>query len=54
VRTALAELGAVEAIEQRIGALTESALGALRAAPVAEPAASRLAELAVAATNRNH
>jgi geranylgeranyl diphosphate synthase, type I len=54
VRTALVELGAVDAIEQRIEALTESALGALRAARVAEPAASRLAELAVAATNRNH
>jgi len=53
VRTALVELGAVEAIEQRIAALTDSALGALRAVRVAEPAASRLAELAVVATNRN-
>jgi geranylgeranyl diphosphate synthase type I len=53
VRAALVELGAVEAMEQRIEALTESALTALRAAAVAEPAASRLAELAIAATNRN-
>jgi geranylgeranyl diphosphate synthase, type I len=53
VRGALVELGAVEAMEQRIDALTESALAALRAAPVAEPAATRLADLAIAATRRN-
>jgi geranylgeranyl diphosphate synthase type I len=53
VRSALVELGAVDAMEQRIEALTESALAALRGAEVAEPAAGRLAELAVAATRRN-
>jgi geranylgeranyl diphosphate synthase type I len=52
VRGLLDELGAVEAVEQRIAALTASALDALGAAPVAEPAASRLADLAVAATLR--
>ena len=52
VRDLLTELGAVQAVEQRIAALTGSALDALGAAPVAEPAASRLAELAVAATRR--
>ena len=53
VRSALIDLGAVDAVEHRIEALTESALAALAAAPVAEPAASRLAELAIAATRRN-
>jgi geranylgeranyl diphosphate synthase type I len=52
VRNLLDELGAVQAVEQRIAALTGSALDALEAAAVAEPAASRLAELAVAATRR--
>jgi geranylgeranyl diphosphate synthase, type I len=52
VRNLLDELGAVQAVEQRIAALTGSALDALAAAPVAEPAASRLADLAVAATRR--
>ena len=52
VRGLLDELGAVEAVEQRIAALTASALDSLGAAPVAEPAASRLADLAVAATLR--
>ncbi|KAA2256559.1 polyprenyl synthetase family protein [Solihabitans fulvus] len=54
VRALLHELGAVDAVEQRITALTDTALAALRAAPVAEPAATRLAELAVSATKRNH
>jgi geranylgeranyl diphosphate synthase type I len=53
VRDLLDELGAVQAVEQRIAALTGSALDALGAAPVAEPAASRLADLAVAATRRH-
>jgi geranylgeranyl diphosphate synthase type I len=53
VRGLLDELGAVQAVEQRIAALTGSALDALSAAPVAEPAASRLADLAVAATRRH-
>ncbi|MGQ0574629.1 MAG: polyprenyl synthetase family protein [Pseudonocardia sp.] len=52
VRGLLVELGAVAAVEQRIEELTRSALRALDAADVAEPAATRLAELAVAATRR--
>jgi geranylgeranyl diphosphate synthase type I len=52
VRGLLAELGAVQAVEQRIAALTGSALDALSAADVAEPAASQLAELAITATRR--
>ena len=52
VRDLLDELGAVQAVEQRIAALTGSALDALARARVAEPAASRLADLAVAATRR--
>jgi geranylgeranyl diphosphate synthase, type I len=52
VRGLLTELGAVQAVEQRIAALTGSALDALSAADVDEPAASQLADLAVAATRR--
>ncbi len=52
MRGLLTELGAVQAVEQRIAALTGSALDALSAADVAEPAASQLAELAVTATRR--
>ncbi len=52
MRTLFSELGAVQAVEQRIAALTGSALDCLSAARVAEPAASRLAELAVTATRR--
>jgi geranylgeranyl diphosphate synthase, type I len=52
VRDLLTELGAVQAVEQRIAALTGSALDALSAAEVVEPAASQLAELAIAATRR--
>jgi geranylgeranyl diphosphate synthase, type I len=51
-RTALVELGAVRAIEDRIADLTESAMTTLDAAPLAPAAATRLAELAVAATVR--
>jgi geranylgeranyl diphosphate synthase type I len=51
-RDLLTELGAVQAVEQRIAALTGSALDALAAAPVTEPAATELAELAVTATRR--
>jgi geranylgeranyl diphosphate synthase, type I len=54
VRDLLAELGAVQTVEQRIAALTGSALDALSAADIAEPAASQLAELAVAATRRRN
>jgi geranylgeranyl diphosphate synthase type I len=39
-------------MERRIDELTDSALAALAAAEVAEPAASRLPELAYAATRR--
>jgi geranylgeranyl diphosphate synthase type I len=42
----------VQAVEQRIAALTGSALDALSAADIAEPAGSQLAELAIAATRR--
>jgi geranylgeranyl diphosphate synthase type I len=52
VRDLLTELGAVQSVEQRIAALTGSALDALSAADIAEPAASQLAELAIAATRR--
>lgn len=52
VRTILDELGARAEVERRIDHLRESALAALAAAPVAEPAASRLPELADAATRR--
>ena len=51
-RAILTELGAVRAVEQRIGTLTGSALDALASADVAEPAAAELAELAVTATRR--
>src|SRR4051794_13164380 len=53
VRDLLDDLGAVQAVEQRIAALTGSALDALGAGSVVEPAASRLADLAVAATRRH-
>jgi geranylgeranyl diphosphate synthase type I len=52
VRGLLTDLGAVQSVEQRIAALTGSALDALSAADVSEPAASQLADLAVAATRR--
>jgi geranylgeranyl diphosphate synthase type I len=52
VRDLLIDLGAVTAVEQRIEELTGSALRALDAAQIAEPAATRLAQLAVAATTR--
>ncbi|MEJ3658932.1 polyprenyl synthetase family protein [Actinomycetes bacterium KLBMP 9759] len=53
VRSALVELGAAQAVEQRIAALTGSALDSLSAADVAEPAAAQLADLAVTATRRH-
>ena len=52
IRGLLVDLGAVDAIEDRITTLTASALDALHTAPVAEPAATRLADLADAATSR--
>ncbi|MER5388847.1 polyprenyl synthetase family protein [Saccharopolyspora sp. NPDC002686] len=51
-RQVLTRLGAVAAVEKRITDLTGSALLALHGANLAEPAASRLAELAVAVTDR--
>lgn len=51
-RQLLVELGAVHHVECRIEQLTGSALQTLRAADVVEPAATRLAELAVLATSR--
>jgi geranylgeranyl diphosphate synthase, type I len=52
IRGLLSDLGAVQSVEQKIAALTGSGLDALSTAPVAEPAATRLAELAVSATRR--
>jgi geranylgeranyl diphosphate synthase, type I len=53
IRAMLIDVGAVAAVEQRIAALTSAATEALRDARLAEPAATRLAELAVAATTRD-
>ncbi|MGP4017252.1 polyprenyl synthetase family protein [Saccharopolyspora sp. 5N708] len=52
-RLVLTRLGAVEAVEKRITELTGSAMLALHTAGLAEPAASRLAELAIAVTDRS-
>ncbi|MGB9280785.1 MAG: polyprenyl synthetase family protein [Pseudonocardiaceae bacterium] len=52
VRELLIELGAVAEVERRITTLTSSALGSLHAAQLAEPAGSKLAELAAEATCR--
>ncbi|MET0237692.1 MAG: polyprenyl synthetase family protein [Kibdelosporangium sp.] len=48
------ESGAVDAVEQKIEQLTQTAMRALESAGLADPAGARLAELAVAATRRNH
>jgi geranylgeranyl diphosphate synthase type I len=53
-RTVLVDSGAVDAVEQKIDELTQTAMLALQSAGLAEPAGDRLAELAVAATRRNH
>ena len=53
VRAILLDLDAVAAVEDRIATLTETALRSLRAADLAEPAATRLADLAVSATRRS-
>jgi geranylgeranyl diphosphate synthase, type I len=53
IRAMLIDVGAVAAVEHRITALTASAMAALAKARLAEPAATRLAELAVAATSRD-
>jgi geranylgeranyl diphosphate synthase, type I len=52
VRSIVLELGAAERIERRIAELTDTALAALRTVELAEPAASRLLELAHAVTRR--
>lgn len=52
VRELLVDLGAVAAVERRIAELTDSALASLRAAELAEPATTRLTELAEQATKR--
>lgn len=52
IRELLIELGAVAEVERRITGLTSSALDSLRAADVAEPACTRLIELAAKATRR--
>lgn len=54
IRALLDELGAPQSIEQRIAHLTQSAREALTTVDVAEPAATRLVELAEAATRRTH
>lgn len=51
-RRALVDVGAVDAVEQRITELTERALATLRRADIDEPAASELIKLAHAATQR--
>lgn len=53
-RHALVRVGAMRAVEERIALLTENALAALTGAPLAEPAATRLRELAVTVTQRSH
>jgi geranylgeranyl diphosphate synthase type I len=52
IRDLLIDLGAVQSMEQRIAALTGSALDALSAVEIDEPAASELVELAALATRR--
>ncbi len=52
IRELLIELGAVAEVERRITGLTSSALDSLRAADVAEPARTRLIELAAKAAHR--
>ncbi|ASU79546.1 geranylgeranyl pyrophosphate synthase [Actinopolyspora erythraea] len=53
VQEALTRLGAVDAVERRIDDLTESAMSALHGGELAEPAATRLEELAITVTDRN-
>ncbi|HET6259218.1 polyprenyl synthetase family protein [Pseudonocardia sp.] len=52
IRDLLTELGAVRSMEHRIAALTGSALDALSAVEIDEPAASELVQLATLATRR--
>lgn len=51
-RQALTRVGAVAAVEERIATLTDSAMSALRSVELSKPAATKLAELAIAATDR--
>lgn len=53
-REILVRVGAVDEVETRIESLTSSAMAFLREAALAEPAATKLAELAVAATKRRY
>ncbi|MEU6127877.1 polyprenyl synthetase family protein [Saccharopolyspora sp. NPDC047091] len=53
-REVLVRLGAQQAVEDRIAQLTATAHATLRAADLAEPAATRLGELAEAVTDRTH
>ncbi|WP_114453111.1 polyprenyl synthetase family protein [Halopolyspora algeriensis] len=52
-RQVLEHLGAVRAVEDRITTLTEKAMATLETTDLPEPAATRLAELAIAVTDRN-
>lgn len=52
-REAMVRLGAVRAVEQRITTLTATAMEALESAKLHEPAAAKLADLAVAVTDRS-
>lgn len=52
LRALLIELGAVDAVEARISALTEQALGAIDASAATPEAKTRLREMALAATRR--
>jgi geranylgeranyl diphosphate synthase, type I len=54
IRAMLVDLGAVDAVENRIAGLTGSALDTLVTAPITRPVADRLAELAVSTTRRDH
>ena len=53
-RAVLRRLDAVTAVEHRISKLTTSAISTLRSVELAEPAATRLGDLAVAVTDRTH
>jgi geranylgeranyl diphosphate synthase, type I len=53
VREMLVELGVVDELERRIETLTASALAALDSAGLADPGATRLRDLAIAATRRD-
>ncbi|SNT22499.1 geranylgeranyl diphosphate synthase, type I [Rhodococcoides kyotonense] len=54
IRTALTDLGAVDDVERRITELTERALATLASSDVESTAASRLRDMAVAATQRTY